>query len=215
MVILILSVRLIQKRGIDVCLVPTDSMENAIMAGDRIVVRKTQTIGRNDIIVFNHPGDEGAQLVKRCIGLPGDTVSICKGAVYVNGRIVPALSSVKKNGEDVPVDFPLRSLGWTTNNYGPVVTPTKGTVIAIDSVNVQLYRFVLQPKSNTSPSDTFCTFRTNGYFVLGDNRGNSLDSRYWGFVPEELIVGKVLMVYFSRDAARENIRWNRIGMKVK
>jgi signal peptidase I len=51
--------------------------------------------------------------------------------------------------------------------------------------------------------------------VLGDNRGNSLDSRYWGFVPEELVVGRAVMVYFSRDAARRSIRWDRIGKKVE
>jgi len=61
-----------------------------------------------------------------------------------------------------------------------------------------------------SPANCY-TFHSNGYFVLGDNRGNSFDSRHWGFVPEELVVGRVVMVYFLRDAARRSIRWERTG----
>ncbi|MDR1153408.1 MAG: signal peptidase I [Bacteroidales bacterium] len=223
--VLVLSVRLVQRRIADICLVPTDSMENAIMAGDRLVVRKTQEFDRGDVIVFNHPDGTNLQLVKRCIGLPGDTVRIVRSAIYINGRIAAAIPTVRKCPWDFSLDFPLRSLGWDINNYGPVVAPAKGLSVPLDSANVNLYRNMIRAEDHevsctngvfyidTEPAGEY-TFRSGGYFVLGDNRGNSLDSRYWGFVPEELVLGKVWMVYFSRDAVRRSIRWERIGFMV-
>ena len=212
-----LTLRIVQRVFADVCLVPTDSMENAIMAGDRVVVRKTRNINRHDLIVFNHPGGENVQLVKRCMGLPGDTVSIVRGAVYINGRINIAIPTVLKSSFDYPLDFPLRTLEWNSNNFGPVITPAKGLYVPLDSVNMNLYRYAV--RSEGSDVEAFYpaaeyTFLTDSYFVLGDNRGNSLDSRHWGFVSEDLIVGRVVMVYFSRDAARRRIRWERIGLQI-
>ena len=222
----VLLLRLVQARVADVCRCPTDSMENAIMAGDRLVVRKTQEINRGDVFVFNHPSGENLQLVKRCIGLPGDTVRIVKGAIYINGQIGKAILSVRKSSFDFPLEFPLQSLGWDVNNFGPVVTPAKGLTVGLDSANMNLYRNVIQFEGREASCKegifyideqpaTEYTFRTNGYFVLGDNRGNSLDSRHWGFVSEELVVGRVVMVYFSRDAARRSIRWERTGRRIE
>ena len=220
--LLTLTVRIVQRRLIDICRCPTDSMENAIMAGDRLVVRKTQTINRGDIIVFNHPNGEDVQLVKRCIGLPGDTVRIVRSATYINRKISNAIPTVRKTSFDFPLEFPLRSLGWDVNNFGPVITPAKGLTVQLDSANMNLYRNMIYAEGHEVscingvfyideiPATEYI-FCTNGYFVLGDNRGNSLDSRYWGFVSEELVVGRVMMVYFSWDAARRSVRWERIG----
>jgi signal peptidase I len=201
-------------------------MENSVMAGDRLVVRKTQEIKRGDVFVFNHPNGENVQLVKRCIGLPGDTVRIVRSAIYINDKISLAVLTVRKCPWDFPLDFPLRSLGWDINNYGPVLTPAKGIIVPMDSANMNLYRNVIRLDGHEvscrdgifyidkNPATDY-TFRTNSYFVLGDNRGNSLDSRYWGFVPEELVVGRAVMVYFSRDADRRSIRWERIGRRIE
>jgi len=224
--IVILSVRLVQYWLIDVCLVPTDSMENAIMAGDRLIVRKTRNVNRHDVIIFNHPNGSNDQLVKRCIGLPGDTVGIVRSAIYINGKINIAIPTVRKSSYDFKVEFPLRTLEWDINNFGPVVTPIKGLSVPLDSTNMNLYFNTIQFEGEKiSCKDnifyigknqaTDYTFNTNSYFVLGDNRGNSLDSRHFGFVSEELIVGKVLMVYFSRDVNRRSIRWERVGLIVK
>ena len=222
-----LSLKLVQYWVIDVCHVPTDSMESAIMAGDRVAVRKNWRININrfDLIVFHHPNGEDIQLVKRCIGLPGDTVSMVRGAIYINGKISVAIPTVQKFPHDLPLLFPLRSLGWDTNNFGSVVTPAKGLSIPLDSANMNLYRNMIRAEEHeVSCLDTVFyidgnatkgyTFRSNGYFVLGDNRGNSFDSRHWGFVPDELIVGRVVMVVFSRDAARKRIRLERTGKRV-
>ncbi len=214
--VLVLVIRLTQRWVADICLVLTSSMENTILAGDRILVCKTHVFGRGDVIVFNHPNGDNVQLVKRCIGTPGDTVSIIKGMIYVNGKIVEVPVTVKESREDFPLDFPDRRLGWTTNHYGPVIVPAKGATITLDSVSLKLYRQVFQLEGHESPQvNSSYIFSTDGYFVLGDNRGNSLDSRYWGFVPGELVVGKVRMVYFSRDAVRRSIRWERIGLMIQ
>ncbi|GHS93822.1 signal peptidase I [Bacteroidia bacterium] len=217
-VVLVLLANAVRLRIAGVCLIPTDSMENAIMAGDRIMVGKVRrgAIGRNDVIIFSHLDGSGVQLVKRCVGLPGDTVALREGIVYVNGEAIVVPPTVKASPSDHVSDFPLRSLGWTINNYGPVVAPAKGLSVLLDSVNVNLYRHVIgmEKVGDIQYSDTLIehyTFKTDGYFVLGDHRNNSLDSRYWGFVPEDSIIGKALLVCFSRDVNQKRIRWERVG----
>jgi signal peptidase I len=220
--VLAVTVQTVQLRIADVCLIPTDSMENAILAGDRILVYKvgSQVVGRNDVIIFNHPDESGVQLVKRCVGLPGDTVTLCDGTLYINGEAITAPATVKMSETDYPVDFPLQSLGWTINNYGPVVVPAKGLSVPLDSANINLYRHIIrmEKEGNVQYPETSIehyTFKTDCFFVLGDHRNNSIDSRYWGFVPEGAIVGKAVLVYFSRDANQKLIRWNRIGKLIR
>lgn len=210
---LVLTVKTVQRWVADVCLIPSYSMENAILAGDRILVRKSgsNAIRRNDVIIFNHPDGSGVQLIKRCIGLPGDTVTLRDGVAHINGRMIVMPPTVKMSQEDYPVDFPLQSLGWTINNYGPVLTPAKGLSVPLDSANINLYRHVIEWEMEGRTPVECHTFRTDCYFVLGDNRNNSIDSRYWGFVPGDAIIGKAAFVYFSRDPNQKTIRWDRIG----
>jgi len=220
--LLFLTVRTGQIWIADVCLIPTGSMENEIYAGDRIVVSKIgrKNIRRNDLIVFNHPDGGGTQLIKRCIGLPGETVILHNGMVYINDCAIIAPPTVIVPKTDYTLDFPLKSLEWTINNYGPVATPQKGLSIYLDSVNTSLYQHVIrieraEDNQYSRISEEDYVFKTDSYFVLGDNRSNSIDSRYWGFVPKDLIVGKAVMIYFSKDKELEKIRWNRIGKRFK
>lgn len=134
--------------------VPTGSMENTIMSHDRIVAFRLSYMmsepERFDIVVFRYPDDESILYVKRVIGLPGDTVLIRDGQVYINDAVNPLDEPYLKQ---VPL-----------NDFGPYTVP-KGH-----------------------------------YFMLGDNRNNSQDSRYWEntYVDEEKILGKVLLKYYPK-----------------
>jgi signal peptidase I len=120
--------------------------------------------------------------------------------------------------------FDMSRKNWSINNFGPITIPGKGKTIKIDTGNVEIYRRAiavyekheLEVKDNKIFIDgketSEFTFEMDYYFMMGDNRYNSQDSRYWGFVPEDHIVGKPIMVFFSRE---NGIRWNRIFKMIK
>lgn len=119
-----------------------------------------------------------------------------------------------------PINFP----GWTNDNYGPVYIPKKGQTIALSSKNIAMFKRAIQVYEgndleikndqiyiNGQPSDSY-TFQQDYYWAMGDNRHNSEDSRAWGFVPHDHIVGKPLFIWFStkNGSIANGIRWNRI-----
>jgi len=120
--------------------------------------------------------------------------------------------------------FDMSRKNWSINNFGPITIPGKGKTIKIDTANVEVYRRAitayekheLEVKDHKIYIDgketSEFTFEMDYYFMMGDNRYNSQDSRYWGFVPEDHIVGKPIMVFFSRE---NGIRWNRIFKMIK
>jgi signal peptidase I len=119
---------------------------------------------------------------------------------------------------------------WTHDIYGPIIVPKKGTTVKIDYTNVWLYKRIIEAYEhnklvindsgifiNNKLADKY-TFKMNYYFVLGDNQQNSIDSMYWGFVPEDHIIGKavkVLFSYASKKNSGNGIRWNRIFKSIK
>lgn len=177
----------------------------------------------NDIIVFEFPGfitqlkaNPKVNYVKRVCGLPGDTIKIINKQLYVNGAYVkPATTGIftdttcKPPGEIEANIYP-EGMGFNCDNYGPVRVPKKGDVISIDfksiknwemQINREYGKKVISVEGtvitlNGKPIREY-TLKQDYYFVLGDNRDNSLDSRYWGFVPENNILGKAMVIYWS------------------
>ena len=116
---------------------------------------------------------------------------------------------------------------WTQDNFGPLWVPVKGATIALTTENLPLYERIITAyeghdlqvegdviRIDGEVADSY-TFAMNYYFMMGDNRHNSADSRFWGFVPEDHIVGKASFIWFSRDKESGGIRWDRIFRKVR
>jgi signal peptidase I len=171
--------------------IPTASMENTVRIGDHMLVDRVTfadpgSVGhhvlpyrapqRGDIVVFLYPEDVRQTYIKRVIGLPGDRIRLDKKQVIRNGRrlIEPYTQHIPTYPDPYRDDFPVSA--------GPATTPRGRDMFEHHVFNGEVI----------VPPDTL--------FVLGDNRENSEDSRYWGFVPRSYVVGKPLLVYWSYDA---------------
>ncbi|MCX7797736.1 MAG: signal peptidase I [Melioribacter sp.] len=181
---------------------------------------------RYDIVVFEYPGDrdelkpvEINNYVKRCIGLPGDTIEIVDKVVFINGKeawIPPHIQYlnpyVTPKGVANPRIFPKGS-NFNEDNYGPIVVPKKGDVIPLNVETVEKWRTIIdrefgrrvvsvqgdQVYIDGKPVNSY-TLKKDYYFMLGDNRDDSADSRFWGFVPRDKIVGQAFLIYWSWDS---------------
>ncbi|MCL6099986.1 MAG: signal peptidase I [Bacteroidetes bacterium] len=180
---------------------------------------------RGDIVVFEYPGDrddlkaaEITNYVKRCIGVPGDTIEIVDKVVFVNGKEAhrPAHIQYINNyctpkGIPNPRIFPKGS-EFNEDNYGPIVVPRKGQVINLTTDNVEKWRIIIdrelgrlavtvegnQVMIDGKPVKSY-TLTKDYYFMMGDNRDDSADSRFWGFVPRDKIAGEAFLIYWSWD----------------
>ncbi len=167
--------------------IPTDSMEDTLLIGDYLLVDKLhyggrlghpllpyRSIQRGDIIVFHYPVNPPQHFVKRVIGVPGDRVRLIDRQVFVNGVAVEESYVVHKIGDHNAFrdEFPRLNLP-----YG------------LDS------RWWLQMQKLVEDGQLIVP--SGHYFVMGDNRDDSYDSRYWGFVPQENVIGRPLIIYWS------------------
>jgi signal peptidase I len=167
--------------------IPSGSMEPTLLIGDFLLVNKqlvpghahgplpSTAVQRGDIIVFHYPVEPALHLVKRVIGLPGDRLRLHDGLVYLNGHQLAEPYAVRRSAG--PDSF--------RDNFPNMQSAEPG----IDSRWWIEMRHRIEHGNLVVPPDM--------YFVLGDNRNNSEDSRYWGFVPRSAIVGEPFLIYFS------------------
>jgi signal peptidase I len=233
--------------------VPTGSMQNTILVGDYLLVNKfifapggrpvpllpQREIRRGDIIVFKFPGYQDKRLapafeiqsagapyttnfVKRVIGMPGDTVEFRNNQIYINGELLPehrivADSPINRDGDEnneAPLMVKSEESREENENYS--VYYKESTAQAAERGKLPISGRYGVPGGQTKvPEDS--------YFVLGDSRDHSLDSRYWGFVHRDLIIGRAMFVYWSCDRTNSvgtfdcvtNPRLDRIGKFIK
>jgi signal peptidase I len=146
-------------------------------------------------------------------------------------NVISVERNIDTNKRNLEYIFPNnKSTNWNIDNFGPIVIPKNGSSIKLDSSNIDLYRDIIEiyesnllnvVNNKIFINDTLVseyTFKMNYYWMMGDNRHNSADSRMWGFVPENHIVGKALFVWMSWDTnakGLKKIRWNRLFTSVK
>jgi signal peptidase I len=168
--------------------IPSDSMAPTILEGDYLLVTKlARSLERGRLAVHRR---EGRTFIKRIMGVPGDTLQMRDGVLIVNGQRIA--EPYARQAADDP-RWP--EFAWQD-------------AFVIPSVDRATYRPTL---GNWGP----LLVPAGSYFMLGDNRGDSLDSRFLGFIPVESIVGRPMSIYFSRDPETAVPRWSRIGMSLR
>jgi len=225
--------------------VPTGSMQNTILIGDYLLVNKfifapggkpvpflpQREIERGDIIVFKYPGNkvdpsEDAELgvkayrenyVKRVIGLPGETIEFRNNQVYINGELLPEHRNITSD-ERTQSEMPLNDSAPRQPDEKYSVYYSERSTEAAEKGRGATggFNFGVKGKPMQIPADM--------YFAMGDNRDNSGDSRVWGFVHRDLVVGRAMFVYWSCDRGASsgsmlgcitNPRLDRIGKMIK
>jgi signal peptidase I len=191
--------------------IPSSSMMPTLLVGDFILVNKfaygirlpvlnTKVIAigqprRGDVIVFRYPQNPREDYIKRVIGVPGDEVIFRNGALYVNG-------------EEVPQTRVGRFVGSGSDSE------MTGAEIRVESLDGRDYQILLAGEvvsGRTRPREGRWLVGEGEYFVLGDNRDNSQDSRAWGLVPEANLVGRAFLIWMNWDSRGGGIDFGRIG----
>ena len=187
--------------------IPSGSMIPTLWTGDFILVNKFSygirlpilntkivNIGepkRGDVMVFRYPEDPSTDYIKRVIGLPGDQIAYHDKTVYING-----------------VEAKQRFVGPYTEFSTGIPMPAR---LEVESLEGREHKLAIHPGFFGRLEEGEWTVPQGSYFVMGDNRDNSNDSRAWGFVPEKNLVGRAFMIWMNWNGANGGITWNRIG----
>ena len=187
--------------------IPSGSMIPTLLIGDFILVDKNvygirlplinkkvierKYPERGDVVVFRYPNDPSTPFIKRIVGLPGDNIEYRDKKVYINGELVPQTAGTSFVGQ--------RSAARHSGSIVAEETLGQGehTILLTPRIRSQTYQSKVPP---------------GNYFVLGDNRDNSRDSRYWGFVPDENLIGRAFMIWMHWDKGPV---FGRIGTKIE
>jgi len=190
--------------------IPSGSMMPGLLPGDFILVNK-YTYGlrfpvinqkmidvgsprHGDVMVFRFPGDPSINYIKRVIGLPGDRIVYRDKQLMINGQPIPQM--------------PMGDYSYTESGDRLIFAHLQQE--QIDGVNHEILL-----SAGESGGVLEFTVPEGQYFVMGDNRDRSNDSRYWGTVPEANIVGRAFLIWFSWDMVKGGVAWNRIGNSIK
>ena len=193
--------------------IPSGSMIPTLTIGDHLLVNKFvygpripftdsriftwKEPKRGDIIVFKYPENEEKNFIKRVVGVPGDKIQIVKGTLMINDR------PISISPAPLPADKSVEA-GITFGK--PMVYEEQ-----LNSVRHQIQYLMDQSQKNDGP----WLVPKESVFVMGDNRDNSQDSRFWGFVHYNKILGKALIIYWSWDGDDRWVRWERIGTLIR
>lgn len=201
---------------------------------------------RGDVVVFQLPSallnaddQPDNHLVKRIVGVPGDTLKIVNKEIFINNRkmrppkeAIIDMVNLKRSGIADDRIFP-PNRKWNTDNYGPIKIPAMGDTINVDHKSIKDWELLISLEQGIGTLSVEGTviniknkpvreyvLKSDYYFVMGDNRDDSIDSRFYGFVPESAIIGKVKFVYWSMriDSTLSfpgNIRFDRIFKSVQ
>jgi len=176
--------------------IPTVSMESTLIQGDHLLVDKLayapigrlsryllpyERVKRGDVVVFRYPVDIRQNYVKRCIGIPGDRIKVVNKRVFVNGKELNEPYAIHRT---------------------PYIDSYRDNFPSYPNVHLAEPALIMMEKNVVKGE---VVVPQGQYFMMGDNRDNSLDSRYWGFVPRENIVGKPLLIFWSYDAPTEQL----------
>ena len=206
----ILAVLLLRSFLVEPFRIPSNSMMPTLLTGDFILVNKYAygirlpvlnmkilEVGeaeRGDVVVFRYPKDPSVDYIKRIVGLPGDKVGYYNKIVYINGEPVGQVPA----GVYIGVGSGISMSGASERQ---------------EQLGDVLHDILVMPR--TPGLEGEYVVGDDEYFVMGDNRDNSNDSRYWGAVPEANLVGKAFRVWMNWDGANGGVDWNRIGMKIQ
>lgn len=189
--------------------IPSASMMPTLLIGDFILVNKyayglrlpllgTKIVDvdeprRGEVVVFRYPNDPSVDYIKRVVGLPGDRISYFNDRLYINGELI----AQQPRGVYAGVGAGLMMSGASIRDEH--LGDVDHKILVISSRHSGEGEFVVPPGQ---------------YFVMGDNRDNSNDSRFWGTVPEENLVGRAVIIWMNWDAKAGGITWSRIGNRI-